>query len=82
MKNIKYILSGLFIFLYNIVVFGQSAASDWIDDEEDPTVPDTPGTVGEGGRKTPIDMYEWVLLLVAVSLIVGYYLYKRNRRIA
>lgn len=28
---------------------------------------------------TPIDMYEWGLLWVAVMLIVGYYFYSRRR---
>lgn len=83
MKNIKYLLASLFIFLYNIAVFGQDPDDEgWADDTTIPDVPQTPGPIGEGGRKTPIDMYEWVLVLVAVSLIVGYYLYKKNRRLS
>lgn len=74
-NNIKYLLATLFIFLYNTVVFAQFEGEN-----------DTPIDVETGGappvRKTPIDMYEGVLLLLAVSLIVGYYLYKRNKRIA
>lgn len=46
-----------------------------------------PGNGGAGGDgpgdrlPTPIDMYEGILLAVAVLLIVGYYLYSRNRRV-
>lgn len=38
------------------------------------------GATGPGGRNTPIDMYEGVLLMVAIVMMVGYYLYTRNRK--
>lgn len=39
--------------------------------------------VGPGRqRKTPIDMYEGILVGVAVMLIIGYYFYSRNKRVA
>lgn len=73
MKNIKYLLASLFIFLYNTVAFAQFEGEDDVPiDTEAPGAP----------KKTPVDMYEWALLLVAVSLIMGYYLYKRNRRLS
>lgn len=74
-NNIKYLLATLFIFLYNTVAFAQ------FEGEDDVPI-DTEGPGAPIKRKTPVDMYEWALLLVAVSLIIGYYLYKRNRRIA
>lgn len=45
-----------------------------------------PGGSGGGGtpggvvNTTPIDMYEGILLAVAVVMMIGYYLYTRNRR--
>lgn len=84
-NKIKYLFASLFIFLYNTFVF----ANDDVDLGGGFTSEDGGGTnrssQGEGAQGTPenpIDMYEGVLLLVAVSLIVGYYLYKRNKRIA
>lgn len=61
----------------NILVFAQQT-------QQPPTpVVGGAGAVGPGGApENPIDMYDGILLLVAVSLIIGYYLYKRNRRIA
>lgn len=78
-NKIKYLFASLFVFLYNIFVFAEDIeeGGDWTSEQ-----PDLRPTIGEGAPANPIDMYEWVLLLVAVSLIVGYYLYKRNRRIA
>lgn len=39
------------------------------------------GAVAPGAvPKTPIDMYEGALLMVAVVMMVGYYLYTRNRK--
>lgn len=71
-NNIKYLLATLFIFLYNTVAFAQ------FEGEDDVAI----DTEAPGAPATPIDMYEGILLLVAVSLIIGYYLYKKNRRIA
>lgn len=36
----------------------------------------TPGAIPDN----PIDMYEGALLMVAVVMMVGYYLYTRNRK--
>lgn len=67
-------LLSIIALISNILVFAQ------------PTPPLPASGVGGNGpgepEQTPIDMYEGILLLVAVSLIIGYYLYKRNRRIA
>lgn len=39
------------------------------------------GPGGTGGEPTvPVDMYEGALLMVAVLMMVGYYLYTRNRK--
>lgn len=79
-NNIKYLLASLFIFLYNTLVFAQGILMPpAVEGGDDPGASDseTPGV-----PENPIDMYEGILLLVAVSLIIGYYLYKRNRRIA
>lgn len=39
------------------------------------------GGVGPGAvPNTPIDMYEGALLMLAVVMMVGYYLYTRNRK--
>lgn len=75
MKRIKYIVASLFTLVYNVMVFGKEGGGDVV-------LQPSPEGPGAPKKTTPIDMYEWVLLLVAVSLIVGYYLYKRNRRIA
>lgn len=74
MKNIRYLFASLFILLNNVLLFAQN--DNWEDDSQLPTPP-----IGEGARKSPIDMYEWMLMLVAISLIISYYLHKRNRRV-
>lgn len=40
------------------------------------------GATGPGAvpRDVPVDMYEGALLMVAVVMMVGYYLYTRNRK--
>lgn len=40
------------------------------------------GGVGPGRPKTPIDMYEGILVGIAVVLIIGYYFYSKNKRVA
>lgn len=55
------------------MVFGKEGGGD----TSQPPPPE-----GPGARKSFIDMYEGTLLVIALLLIVGYYLYKRNRRIA
>lgn len=77
-NKIKYIFSSLFILLYNAFVLANpDPGIDW-DIPGDGSTP----SQGEGAQaQNPIDMYDGALLLIAVLLIVGYYLYKRNRRI-
>lgn len=80
MKNkIKYLFASLFIFLYNTLVWAQMEGED---DEIDIPPIDRDGETAGGPAKVSIDMYEGTLLVIAVLLIVGYYLYKRNKRIA
>lgn len=79
MKNLKYLLASLFIFIYNIAIFAEDS-DGWTDDTNFPQTP--PFGSGEGARGVPIDMYEGILLLLAVLLIVGYYFYTRNRKVA
>lgn len=81
MKNkIKYLFASLFIFLYNTLVWAQMEGED--EDIEFPPDADRDGETAGGPAKVSIDMYEGTLLVIAVLLIVGYYLYKRNKRIA
>lgn len=77
-NNLKYLLANLFIFLYTTVVFAQ------FEGEEDIIIGDgdKDGEVPGALPNTPIDMYEGGLLLLAVLLIVGYYFYTRNRKVA
>lgn len=79
MKNkIKYLFASLFIFLYNTLVWAQMEG----DEDEIIPPPDRDGETPGGPAKVSIDMYEGTLLVIAILLIVGYYLYKRNKRIA
>lgn len=84
MKKLKYIFATLFILLFNTSVLAQ-----WNEDDDDMgtgtggketiVVPNSPPET-EGTRKTPINMYEGVLMVVAFLLVVGYYYNERNKR--
>lgn len=76
MKNKLNILLGtLFLLIFNTFVF----AEDWGGDGTGITVPVPPE--GLGSPATPIDMYEGALMMIAIVLIVGYYVYHRNKKI-
>lgn len=78
-NKIKYLFSSLFLFLSNAFIFAEDIdmGGGWTSGGNGSE------SQGEGaqGVQNPIDMYDGVLLLIAILLIVGYYLYKRNRRI-
>lgn len=87
MERLKYILGSLFILLFNTLLYAQTLGDDEADD-----TPPTPGdnltgpgmennqTGGEGARSISIDMYEGILIGVAVLLIVGYIYYNYTQR--
>lgn len=77
MKNRLNILLGtLFLLVFNTFVF----ADNWEGDGTRVTVTVPPEEVG-ARAKTPIDMYEGALMMIAIVLIVGYYVYHRNKKI-
>ncbi len=84
MEKLKYILGSILIFLFN--VFSWAATnSNLVPDIEFETVGDDDGMPGhmEGAQARPnvsIDMYEGILIGVAVLLIVGYIYYNYTQR--
>lgn len=74
MKNIfKYLFLLVFLLLGNVV----SATGFEGPDPSDPPPPESVGS-----RANPIDMYEGLLLVVAVVFIVGMYYYNKRRKLA
>lgn len=71
------------------ILFAQGTDADIANDQatdtgidagfEDTDVINTPPEV-EGSPATPLDMYEGILLGIAILLIVGYFLYNKYRR--
>lgn len=87
MKKLKYILGSLFILLFNTLTWA-GIDEDMADDEmnqpgyqgglEGTNITGGPGH-GLGTRATPIDMYEGILIAVAIVLILGYYYYTTQK---
>ena len=84
MEKLKYILGWILIFLFNTFSWASKGAADGVDDEgfeydESDTLPGhMEGT--QAPPNVPIDMYEGILIGVAVLLIVGYIYYNYTQR--
>ena len=84
MEKLKYILGWILIFLFN--VFSWAATNSNLDiefetvddDKEDGETINVPGHM-EGAQDIPIDMYEGILIAVAIVLILGYYYYTTQK---
>lgn len=88
MERLKYILGSLFILLFNTLAWAD--VDQDVDDDplfqpgyqgglEGTNIPRGLGH-GLGTRSTSIDMYEGILIGVAVLLIVGYIYYNYTQR--
>ena len=90
MEKLKYILGWILIFLFNAFSWASGNDSDsgsgaadiefeTVDDEtEDGESIGIPGHM-EGTQDIPIDMYEGILIAVAIVLILGYYYYTTQK---
>ena len=89
MEKLKYILGWILIFLFNAFSWanntsgGGSGAADIEfetvgDETEDGETIGIPGHM-EGTQDIPIDMYEGILIAVAIVLILGYYYYTTQK---
>ena len=84
MEKLKYILGWILIFLFNVLNNTESDGVpdihfDNADDEtEDGETIGIPGHM-EGTQDIPIDMYEGILIAVAIVLILGYYYYTTQK---
>ena len=84
MEKLKYILGWILIFLFN--VFSWAATNSNLDiefetvddDKEDGETINVPGHM-EGAQDIPIDMYEGILIAIAIVLILGYYYYTTQK---
>lgn len=88
MERLKYILGSLFILLFNTLAWASDTTSNDVpnihfdgvgDDTEDGESIGIPGHM-EGIQSASIDMYEGILIGVAVLLIVGYIYYNYTQR--
>lgn len=64
-KNITSLLSVLFLFAGNLIIFAQI-----VDEWEETETPDPPGPETIGAPASPIDMYVYVLVIIAFLLII------------
>lgn len=87
MEKLKYILGWILIFLFNAFSWASNTESDGLPDIPFETVGDdteegesigTPGHM-EGIQSASIDMYEGILIAVAIVLILGYYYYTTQK---
>lgn len=75
--KIKFLLANIFLFVFNVIIYASSVTNVPIErDDESGSYDET-----EGARSIPVDMYEWVLLGVAIALILGYYFYSKKRSV-
>ena len=88
MEKLKYILGSILIFLFNAFSWASENNVDGVpnihfdevgDDTEDGESIGIPGHM-EGIQSASIDMYEGILIGVAVLLIVGYIYYNYTQR--
>lgn len=90
MEKLKYILGWILIFLFNAFCWASDTTSGGgagVPDIPFETVDDgtengesigIPGHM-EGTQDIPIDMYEGILIAVAIVLILGYYYYTTQK---
>ena len=84
MEKLKYILGWILIFLFNVFSWAATNSNPNIefetvdDDKEDGETINVPGHM-EGAQDIPIDMYEGILIAVAIVLILGYYYYTTQK---
>ena len=84
MEKLKYILGWILIFLFNVFSWAATNSNpdiefETVDDEtEDGESIGIPGHM-EGTQDIPIDMYEGILIAVAIMLILGYYYYTTQK---
>lgn len=85
MEKLKYILGWILIFLFNVFSWAASNSNsnsnsfETVDDDtEDGETINVPGHM-EGAQDIPIDMYEGILIAVAIVLILGYYYYTTQK---
>ena len=87
MEKLKYILGWILIFLFNAFCWASDTTSNDVpnihfdgvgDDTEDGESIRIPGHM-EGTQDIPIDMYEGILIAVAIVLILGYYYYTTQK---
>lgn len=87
MEKLKYILGWILIFLFNAFSWASDSSADGVpnihfdevgDDTEDGESIGIPGHM-EGTQDIPIDMYEGILIAVAIVLILGYYYYTTQK---
>lgn len=85
MEKLKYILGWILIFLFNVFSWAATNSNPDIefetvdDDTESGETINVPGHM-EGIQSASIDMYEGILIGVAVLLIVGYIYYNYTQR--
>lgn len=90
-RIIKHRYMYIALLLLGDILFAQGTDADIANDQatdtgldagfedQDPTISVNPPET-EGAPATPLDMYEGILLGIAVLLIVGYFLYSKYRR--
>lgn len=81
MEKLKYILGWILIFLFNVFSWAANNSNSFEtvdDDTEDGETINVPGHM-EGAQDIPIDMYEGILIAVAIVLILGYYYYTTQK---
>ena len=84
MEKLKYILGWILIFLFNVFSWAATNSNPDIefetvdDDTESGETINVPGHM-EGTQDIPIDMYEGILIAVAIVLILGYYYYTTQK---
>lgn len=71
-QKFKYLYATLLVLCFNVLTFAGFEGSETVELQ-----PET-----EGARSTPINMYEGLLLVVAVMFIVGMYYYNKRRKLA
>ena len=84
MEKLKYILGWILIFLFNVFSWAATNSNPDIEfetvdaDTESGETINVPGHM-EGAQDIPIDMYEGILIAIAIVLILGYYYYTTQK---
>lgn len=77
MIRLRILFVTLLMLVFNTNAFAQLEGEEDLAAGHEVTPTFTPGT----RARTPIDMYEGALMLVATSMIVGYYFVKNRRQV-